>query len=440
MKHVLVLRLAIASAAAAVLATPAWARDLPPIKIDAANPVPACATPGRMMAFLKARNKDLDDRFEKIAVAYMRQGEQLGVRWDYAFAQMAIETNYLTFRAAGGRRGDVSPRQNNFAGLGATGRGEPGESFKDVETGVRAHLQHLLHYAGDEVAEPVAERTRKIMEWGVLKSFHARIKGPVTFKHLSMKWATSARYAEAIRTHADIFYSDYCNIEDPAPEQVAEARGVEGKRQVASLRPQKHEPRARGVELARKAIEDGKAAEDNRRVGLGGPFTEKPAESRSEGSGPSRLQFTVLNAFSPNVMNPERKPADDERAKGEDVGVIAPSATVKPAGGDWQARSATPKATLTASAGNMAAKALKPHGPGSKCRVWTASYGGQKAVIIRSHGDGATNYTVLDVNEGAEKREAEAYIAAYAKGGVIAAEFPSQTQAIDKAFEICPEG
>ena len=50
------------------------------------------------------------------------------------------------------------------------------------------------------------------------------------------------------------------------------------------------------------------------------------------------------------------------------------------------------------------------------------------------------NYTVLDVNEGTEKREAEAYIAAYAKGGVIAGEFTSQTQALDKAFELCPEG
>ena len=62
------------------------------------------------------------------------------------------------------------------------------------------------------------------------------------------------------------------------------------------------------------------------------------------------------------------------------------------------------------------------------------------AVIIRSQSDGAVNYTVLDVNEGAEKREAEAYISAYAKGGAIAAEFQSQTQALDKAFEICPEG
>ena len=77
---------------------------------------------------------------------------------------------------------------------------------------------------------------------------------------------------------------------------------------------------------------------------------------------------------------------------------------------------------------------------GQKCRVWTASYGGQKALIIRSLVDKVVNYTVLDVNEGAEKREAEAFISAYAKEGKIAGEFSSQAQALDKAFELCPEG
>src|SRR5690606_9020449 len=78
--------------------------------------------------------------------------------------------------------------------------------------------------------------------------------------------------------------------------------------------------------------------------------------------------------------------------------------------------------------------------PAMSCRVWTASYGGQKALIIRVNSDKGTDFTVLDVNEGAEKREADAYIAAYAKGGAIEAEFASQTQALERAFELCPEG
>ena len=50
-----------------------------------------------------------------------------------------------------------------------------------------------------------------------------------------------------------------------------------------------------------------------------------------------------------------------------------------------------------------------------KCRVWTASYGGQKSIIIRSVADQVVNFTVLDVNMGSEAREAEAFIAAYAR-------------------------
>ena len=101
----------------------------------------------------------------------------------------------------------------------------------------------------------------------------------------------------------------------------------------------------------------------------------------------------------------------------------------------------TPTKFLTASAaGGLAksaavAKTPKP----ATCRVWTASYGGLKALIIRVKTDKGVDYTVLDVNEGTEKREAEAYIAAYAKGGEIAGEFQTQTQALDKAFELCPE-
>ncbi len=76
----------------------------------------------------------------------------------------------------------------------------------------------------------------------------------------------------------------------------------------------------------------------------------------------------------------------------------------------------------------------------AKCKVWTASYGGQRAILIKASTKGTVNYTVLDVNASSEKREVDAYIAAYAKGGQRVAAFPNQTQALDKAFELCPEG
>lgn len=73
------------------------------------------------MAFLKMRNGQLSSRYRDIAKWYRRHGEAWRVRWDYAFFQMALETNFLTYRRANGDRGDVHPRQNNFAGIGATG-------------------------------------------------------------------------------------------------------------------------------------------------------------------------------------------------------------------------------------------------------------------------------------------------------------------------------
>jgi hypothetical protein len=94
-------------------------------------------------------------------------------------------------------------------------------------------------------------------------------------------------------------------------------------------------------------------------------------------------------------------------------------------------------AVVPVSAGTALAKPVAPATP--KCHVWTASYGGAKAIIIKAQSETGINYTVLDVNEGSEKREADAYIAAYAKGGTITGEFSSQSQALDQAFELCPE-
>ncbi len=94
----------------------------------------------------------------------------------------------------------------------------------------------------------------------------------------------------------------------------------------------------------------------------------------------------------------------------------------------------------TASIGSAATQLKIPPAKGGKCKVWTASYGGQRAVIIKAKGTGTVNYTVLDVTESNEKREVDAYIAAYAKGGENVGSFPTQTKALSKAFELCPEG
>ncbi len=66
-----------------------------------------------------------------------------GVKAEVVFAQVCKETGFLRFG------GDVEPEQCNFAGIGATG-GVNGASFPDVETGIRAQVQHLKAYASTE--------------------------------------------------------------------------------------------------------------------------------------------------------------------------------------------------------------------------------------------------------------------------------------------------
>ena len=81
---------------------------------------------------------------EKFVEIYMEEASAEGIKAEVAFAQAMLETNYLQFN------GDVSIEQFNFAGLGAVGNGNKGESFADVREGIRAHIQHLKAYANTE--------------------------------------------------------------------------------------------------------------------------------------------------------------------------------------------------------------------------------------------------------------------------------------------------
>ncbi len=373
----------------------AEAADLPLIKASRDNAVPQCVTPGRLMAMTRDRNGKLDDRFGKIAMEYMRHGETLGVRWDYAYFQMLVETGNLSFRRGNGRWGDVKPAQNNFAGLGATGGGEPGERFADISSGVKAHLEHVLIYSGERIDNPTADRTRKVQEWGILTSWQKRLGGRVSFTDLTRKWSPGDRgYSRDIASVASRFFDDYCRKPDPHPEMVDELRGIS----VTSTKMVE----AKGAEIARRAVAEARkeTAPSAPPLALGAPLVDA-------GRG-----LTVLNAPKAEA------PVDSKAAS-------APIKTAAAAG--QAARSFAPPAMPQAKA---------PTG----CKVWTASYGGQRSIIIKAVANGLVNYTVLDVNEGAEKREADAYIAAYARGGQTVGEYSSQNQALDKAFELCPEG
>lgn len=79
--------------------------------------------------------------FCKIVVS---EAKAEGVKAEVVFGQICKETGFLRFG------GDVEPEQCNFAGIGATGGGAKGASFPDVQTGIRAQVQHLKAYASDE--------------------------------------------------------------------------------------------------------------------------------------------------------------------------------------------------------------------------------------------------------------------------------------------------
>lgn len=202
----------------------AFADSLPPILISADNVVPECVKPARLMDFVHSVNarrrvpREIAPRFSQIATLYKDIGacverspeECVGVRWDYAFFQMLIETNYLTFRRPSGASAGVPASDNNFAGLGATVTGRPGEHFDDVETGVLAHLQHVLMYSTTPIPHAVAKRTRQVQNdvQAIMRHLHR----PVTFADLARQWTgvDQSGYARGMRRLADKYARLYC--------------------------------------------------------------------------------------------------------------------------------------------------------------------------------------------------------------------------------------
>lgn len=205
-------------------AAPAAAASLPAIVAGPGNAVPACVQPAALMQFVGERNaahrpaQSIDPRFSKLAYDYQRLGQCVargpekcvGVRWDYAFFQMLIETNYLTFKRPDGVPGGVPPQDNNFAGVGATVRGRPGERFKDVPTGVLAHLQHVLMYSTTRISEPVAQRTRLVQD--DVQAVLLRLNRPVTFGDLARIWTGTDKntYGANMQRIAEKFASRFC--------------------------------------------------------------------------------------------------------------------------------------------------------------------------------------------------------------------------------------
>lgn len=326
--------------AVAALAAPARAQQLPEIRLTERNLVPACVTPPRLMRFLTDRNPNLPPKFRTIAAYYKEHGERNRVRWDYAFYQMLIETNYLIFKNAAGQ-GDVSPNQNNFAGIGTTGGGVPGDSFSTVSAGVLGQMQHLMAYSGERVDDPVATRTREKQD--DIISLSRRLGRPPTFRDLAGRWAVDRRYARSISFIADLYKRRFCSgpLREPEPE---------------GLPPT--------PEVVAQAGRSRSGAGLGRPSGLGNPSDRR-----------------VATLVSPPAL------------------------------------ATRPKVT---------------------CKVFTASYGGKKNVLIRHRAGDELHYTALQVLDGREQGLVDAFIKSHAKGGEAVGEYASRDDALTGAFNRCP--
>lgn len=81
----------------------------------------------------------------EIAKAFFKIAPKYKVEPLMAISQSILETGWFTFKDS-----VVSPSQNNFCGLGATGGDEKGNSFSTIDEGVEAQCQHLFAYGTKE--------------------------------------------------------------------------------------------------------------------------------------------------------------------------------------------------------------------------------------------------------------------------------------------------
>jgi len=465
------------------------AAELPEIRLSSTNVVPACTTPDRLMAFLKRRNATLSPRFRDIARHYKTHGERWGVRWDYAFFQMAIETNFLTYRRPDGRMGDVDPKQNNFAGIGTTGGGVPGDSFPDVSTGVLGQIQHLVAYSGEAVANPVAQRTQLKQEHILAKS--RELNRPVRFSDLARRWAVDPKYGSSIEWVAQKFRNEFC----PAG----------GRRQEVEILPwQRHSDAAPAAAKSESASgvrtvwsKDGARADTT--GGLPAPMRKTPSATASagvppvaavagppavahpEGETPAQAEVAAaaageasgvesaetaeagLAVFAPLALLaemripgvPTQEPPTQKEAVADAVTPVVPTAAPAPKAEPPPGIVMGPPDTTvperrSAAAGETTAfwgprsigGFLPPSGLGVKpgrCVVETATFAGDTTVLLKTPVGADLHYVALSVLDGFEASMTKSFLDARPQGGESLGVFPSKDAALKHARTLCPE-
>jgi hypothetical protein len=123
----------------------------------------------------------------QLANDYAAAGQQTHVRADLAFAQSVVETGFFAFPAGG----QLVPKDNNFAGIGACDTCAHGWTFPNALTGVTAQMQLLDAYASSERVP-----TNLVGDVGVGGCCP-------TWIELAGTWASSLQYGISIMTIYD---------------------------------------------------------------------------------------------------------------------------------------------------------------------------------------------------------------------------------------------
>lgn len=458
------------------------AKAAPPIRTSEGNRVPACVTPERLMAFVSEHNPRVDPRFREIARWYKYYGEGWRVRWDYAFFQMLLETNYLSYRRGDGHRGDVWETQNNFAGIGATGGGVRGENFADIKTGVHAQIQHLVAYSGEHLAAAIAKRTRENQDDIIAES--NRLRRPVTFGDLARRWAADRTYGKSIDFVADLFRKQHCEppthaVESDMPPEPLQMRrewrypfrppsGLGGPKPTdadapgADASPQggseevlpwlaKPGPSAPAAEATPHT-----AATPKKSAAKSSAHTPKVAKAHKSVQKAKKVRV-ITSAVAPGVSAPAVVPAGVQSAQ-QAAEATASAAATEQASSQVAAKSddtsylpwlptfrITPEARqpsrlggpLPAELGDAAKAATAA--PAPTCKVLVASYGGRKTLLIRSRSGAEVQYTALTIVEGFERSMFDAYARTEAVGAEVVGEYSTPDAALADARVNCPE-
>jgi len=153
---------------------------------------------------------------QRIAQIYIQYGELFNMRADMAWAQMCHETGFLEYT------GDVSPNQNNFVGIGATGGGVPGDSFATEELGIIAHYAHLAWYYYPDHINLYCSKQYDPRHFG---DSHIRYTGDTTLGFLNGRWAPGATYTDKIILYANEIIQGIDQTDLPPEETVTAEAG-----------------------------------------------------------------------------------------------------------------------------------------------------------------------------------------------------------------------